>query len=79
MADILVRDVPEKTLEALKARARRHRRSLQQELVQVLEATAEETPPQSPSEIAAAIRAKLSRTGRVFSDSVELIREDRQR
>ncbi len=79
MADILVRDVPKSVLDALKARARRNRRSLQQELMHVLEATAERAQGQSPSEVAAAIRAKLARKDRIFSDSVELVREDRQR
>jgi plasmid stability protein len=36
MANIHVRDVPPETVEALRAAARRHRRSLNAEIVQVL-------------------------------------------
>ncbi|MBI2863206.1 MAG: hypothetical protein HYX94_01410 [Chloroflexi bacterium] len=79
MPDVLVRDVPEQTLDALRQRAKRNRRSLQQELLRVLEATAVETQPRSAGEIAAAIRARLSQGGRSFGDSADLVREDRER
>lgn len=79
MPDILVRDVPQHTLEALKRRAKQNRRSLQQELLGVLEAIAEEQAVRSPAQVAAAIRARLAQSGRAFGDSVELLREDRER
>lgn len=79
MPDILVRDVPQHTLDALKQRAKRNRRSLQQELLSVLEATAEVSQVGSPAQIASAIRARLAQNDRRFSDSVELVRRDRER
>jgi plasmid stability protein len=41
MPDVLVRDVSKKTVEALKRRAKRQNRSLQQEVKTILERTAE--------------------------------------
>ena len=79
MPNVLVRDIPPETLAALKIRARQHRRSLQQELAALLEEAAQQAAQPSPDEIAAAIRARLARPGRVFTDSTVLIREDRER
>jgi hypothetical protein len=67
-------------LEALKRRAAANRRSLQQELLWLLEITAAEEPDREEAIRAAdTIRERLARSGRVFSDSTELIREDRSR
>jgi antitoxin FitA len=79
MPDILVRGVPPETLDALKQRARAHRRSLQQEVLSILEASAREARAPDPAQVAAAIRERLARSGRSFSDSASLIREDRER
>ncbi|MCL5264493.1 MAG: hypothetical protein M1343_04750 [Chloroflexi bacterium] len=79
MPDILVRDVPQQTVDVLKQRAKQHRRSLQQELLSILEATAEGSQARSPSQIAAAIRARLAQGPRTFGDSTDLVREDRER
>ncbi len=79
MPDILVRSVPEQTLDALKKRAARKRRSLQQELLEILDASARETLARDPAEVARMIRERLARTGRTFGDSAEQIREDRER
>ena len=79
MPDVLVRNIPAETLAALKIRARQHRRSLQQELAALLEEAAQQAAQPSPDEIAAAIRTRLARPGRVFTDSTALIREDRAR
>lgn len=79
MPDLLVRDVPQGTVEALKRRAARHRRSLQQELLGILETSAEEPQVKSPAQVAATIRARLAKTGRTFTDSAPSIREDRER
>lgn len=78
MADLLVRHVPEPVVRSLKRRAVRHRRSLQKELVSILESAAE-SAGRSPAQVAAAIRNHLAQTGRTFSDSARLLREDRQR
>lgn len=79
MPDVLIRNVPEAVLHILKRRAADHRRSLQQELLSILEAAAHEAPEKTPVEVAAAIRARLARSGRSFSDSTPLVREDRER
>ena len=79
MADLVVRDVPEHVVRSLKRRAARRRRSLQQELVSILESAAEEPVGLSPAQVAAAIRNHLAQTGRTFSDSARLVRGDRQR
>ena len=78
MGNLLIRNVPEKIVARLKARAKRHNRSLQLELHSILVTTA----TQSSSEIfkqAARMRAKLRKKGIRFSDSAELLREDRSR
>ena len=79
VTDVLVRRVPEALIKSLKRRAARHQRSLQQELMTILESAANESTDQSTARIASAVRARLSRSGRTFSDSAALIREDRRR
>jgi plasmid stability protein len=76
MPDILVRGVPERVVRALKQRAALHRRSLQREVVEILTTAASSG---TPAQIAARIRARLLATGRTFTDSAPLIREDRER
>ncbi len=76
MAEILVRDIDPKVVQRLKARAREHGRSLQKEVKLILE----ESAPATRSEILALLnnwRDRLS--GRTFTDSADLIREDRER
>jgi plasmid stability protein len=77
--DVLIRNVPEATLAALKERAGRGHRSLQQELLGILQAAAEEQVAPTPAEIAATIRTRLAAGDRTFSDSTPLVREDRER
>ncbi len=79
MPDVLVRGVPQSTLDSLKERAAQHRRSLQQELLSILEVAATPVLDRTPEQVAAAIRERLAQTGRVFGDSTPLIREDRER
>lgn len=76
MADILVRGLKAETVKRLKARAKRHGRSLQGEARLVLERAAGAN--------AAEVRKMLGKwrkafAGHKFSDSAELIREDRER
>lgn len=78
MTDILVRGVPEPTLEILKRRAKEHRRSLQQEVLSIIERAAHEPRATSAAEVAAKIRSNLEKTGRDFGDSTVLVREDRE-
>ena len=79
MPDVLIRNVPEATLAVLKSRAAASRRSLQQDLLGILEAAVAEQTSPTPAEIAATIRARLAASGRAFGDSTALVREDRER
>lgn len=74
MADMLIRDVPRTTLQRLKARAKRHGRSLQGEARQILEQAA-----QSGDVHAIVDRWKKRLVGRQFDGSAALIRGDRSR
>ena len=77
MASVLVRDLDPAVIERLKARAQEHGRSLQKELKAVLEqAAAQGTWAEARSSIER-VRKRLA--GREFSDSTELIREERDR
>jgi plasmid stability protein len=76
MSDILVRGLNAQTLKRLKARARRHGRSLQGETKLLLERAA----GADAADVAEMLgKWKKKFAGRRFSDSVDLIREDRSR
>jgi plasmid stability protein len=80
MAQILVRDLTRETVESLKGRAERNRRSLQAELRLILEEVAErERRRASFDEAVAAIDRIRAASGPQTTDSTELIREDRDR
>ena len=76
MAQILVRDLDDETVQRLKDRARRHGRSLEAEARQILSGAAG---------LGFADARKLARrwhkklAGRPLPDSTELVREDRRR
>lgn len=75
MAQLLVRDVDPKVVAKLKRRARENQRSLQAEVKRILEAEV-----YSMAEArAAADRIRKSLEGRHHTDSVRLLREDRDR
>lgn len=76
MPNILVRDVEETVLEKLKEQAQRNGRSLQTEMLSILNIFADYNSL-SDEQTAAVIKDSLR--GRVFSDSAELLREDRRR
>lgn len=76
MADLLVRHLQRETLDRLKARAKRHGRSLQSEAKLLLERAA---AAESLHHALAELRSGREGLGRRFADSAELIREDRQR
>lgn len=78
MAQVLVRNLSLKTIDALKRRAKAHNRSLQQELKTVLE-EASRLLEVDHLAIANRIYENLKKKGIEFSDSAELIREDRER
>jgi len=75
MGSILVRGLDQKTIERLKERARRHGRSLQQEVKDLLERAAETPTMGEARRLSDTWRRRLG--GRSFSDSALLIREDR--
>ena len=77
MAQLLVRDLGKNTVERLKRRrAKRHHRSLQGEVKMILDEAARMSMDDARA-LAEKIRASLA--GRAFSDSAELIRQDRER
>jgi len=78
MANLLIRNVPEGIVSRLKDRAKKRNRSLQQELHSILVATATQSSEDLLKQ-SSRIRAKLRKKGVTFSDSAELLREDRSR
>jgi plasmid stability protein len=78
MANVLIRDVPEHVVKSLKGRAAQQHRSLQQELRLILEEAAG-IAAHKTLRAGRRIRGKLARSGRAFSDSATLLREDRAR
>jgi len=76
MAQLLVRDLDEKTVKRLKALARRHGRSLQGQVKLLLE----EAAMLSIGEAMAVVEKWQRRlAGSRFVDSAKLVREDRRR
>jgi plasmid stability protein len=76
MSQVLVRDIEPMVLEKLKTRARQNGRSLEAELRLILQQAAGEPAASLLPEVER-IRALFG--GRTFSDSAELLREDRDR
>jgi plasmid stability protein len=76
MSDILVRGLTAETVKRLKARAKRHGRSLQGEAKLVLEQAAGATAAEV-AEMLGKWRKKFA--GRKFAETAALIREDRDR
>ncbi|MBM4132263.1 MAG: Arc family DNA-binding protein [Nitrospira sp.] len=77
MAQVLVRQLDDKVVERLKRRAMEHGRSLQSEVKTILEEAAPDY--EAAWQRIERFRNRLKRSGRRFSDSTELIREDRDR
>jgi antitoxin FitA len=76
MGQVLVRNLSTEVVRKLKIRAQQHRRSLQEELKDILEQAARQN--------AKDVQAKVNEVrklfaGRKFSDSSDLIRQDRAR
>ena len=76
MAQVLIRDLKADVVARLKARAKRHGRSLQTELKEILETASRHSPVEARA-VADQIRRRLA--GRALSDSADLIAEDRAR
>jgi len=77
MASVLVRDLDPAVVERLKVRAEENGRSLQKELKTILETAAAQATWAEARAAAERVRQMLG--GRQFSDSTELVREDRDR
>ncbi|MGB9858610.1 MAG: FitA-like ribbon-helix-helix domain-containing protein [Moorellaceae bacterium] len=78
LPDVLIRNVPKEVLTILKQRAAAKGRTLQMELHKILEEAAKEKSLDG-IKLAAEIRKQLQVKGKSYSDSVDLIREDRER
>lgn len=78
MAQILIRDLDDALVQRLKERAKRNHRSLQGEVKAILEEVAR--PRMSKEEMRARFerwQKYWERQGKTFSDSTELLRQDR--
>ena len=69
-----IKNAPDETVEKLKARAARHHRSLQGELMDIISKAANEGPRLTAADLLAQIRELGLETG---SDSLEIIRAAR--
>lgn len=78
MANVLIRNIPEEILDRFKDMAKSHKRSLQQELREVLENAANGST-EDVYQKALALRQKLRKKTIRFTDSAGLLREDRSR
>ena len=78
MAQVLVRNLDDKVVARLKKRAQKRGQSLQAEVKRILEEAAEFDPIDA-WKAADQIYQKLKKSGRTFTDSAKLIREDRDR
>ena len=76
MSQLLIPDLDEQTLARLRDRAARHGRTAETEAKAIL---SDALPATNSWSGADAIFAELTASGRAFSDSVELLREDRDR
>ncbi len=75
MPNLLIRNLPERIVKRLKARAKQNGRSLQQECRAILEREADKYTPGEMQDVTAKWRKHFA--GRIFPDSAALIREDR--
>jgi plasmid stability protein len=78
MSNVLIRDVPDEIINDLKQMAKLHNRPLQQELREILVRTASQ-PYRDVARQAAEIRGRLAGNHRSFTDSSEMLRENRDR
>jgi len=78
MPDLLIRNVPEEIVNVLKKKAANNRHSLQQELLQIVEAAAQEDHIKN-ADYATMVREQLQAYGNDFTDSTNSIRTDRNR
>ena len=74
--NLSIKNAPDEVVERLRERARRHHRSLQGELLAIIEAAAREDRPSTPGEVLAEVRRLGLETP---SEAASLIRADRDR
>jgi antitoxin FitA len=83
MSDVIVKDLDEATIEKLKIRADQHGRSLEEEARFILEQVATSDAANSTDLKSQAWQrvhqARQGHAGQTFNNSVELLREDRNR
>lgn len=79
MTDVLIRGVPEETVEILKRRAKARNRSLQGELRALLEESAVGEPSVDGVDLARRVRRRIERErgGPLEGDSADMIRDAR--
>jgi plasmid stability protein len=77
MAQVLVRQLDSKIVDRLKKRAKEHGRSLQSEVKTILEDAVPDY--EGAWKRIEGLQKRLGKSGRKFSDSAALIREDRAR
>jgi plasmid stability protein len=78
MAEILIPDLDDKVLTRLRQRAAVHGRTAEAEARVILQEVLQQRPADAWAG-AEAIREGLAASGRSFSDSADLLREDRDR
>jgi antitoxin FitA len=78
MSQMLIPDLDPAMLDLLRQRASQHGHSLEDEVKIILEKAAESASPSVWIGVDA-IRKQLESSGRKFTDSTELLREDRDR
>ncbi len=76
MAELLIRNLEPEMINALKLMAKRHHRSLQGELKAIIEAATKMSVAEA-QQITSSWKEQLA--GRTFTDSTELLREDRDK
>jgi antitoxin FitA len=76
MAQVIVRNLPDEVVARLKARAAGRRRSLEQELREIV---SEAARPSREEIIAEIDRIRAMTPGKLASNSTDMIREDRDR
>lgn len=78
MSQLLISDLDPEKLALLRQRASQHGRSLEDEAKSILEQAAEGALPLVWAGVDA-VRQQIASSGRHFTDSAELLREDRNR
>jgi plasmid stability protein len=76
-ASLSIKNVPDAVVERLRARAARNRRSLQGELLDLIERAADELPPVSAREVHERIKKLNLPAGEISSDIIRELRDGR--